>query len=156
MHVEIRKADISNAHILTNFDAKILQNSDAFDDEDWLDLECFFLLVDGNIVGTTAVRHNSGVWEAGEYPFVPKCLYIVSTGILPEYRGKGWGLFLKAWQIAYAREYSFKKIVTNCRISNTRIIHLNRKFGFHDIRSIADYYDDPDEVGLVMELELKR
>jgi GNAT superfamily N-acetyltransferase len=60
----------------------------------------------------------------------PNCLYIASTGILPECQGQGFGSKQKQWQIDFARHRHCKTIVTNMRQSNVRVIRLNEKFGF--------------------------
>ena len=60
----------------------------------------------------------------------------------------------KQWQIEYARERGFEIIVTNMRESNTRIIRLNKKFGFATRELVPGYYSDPEEAAIVMELRL--
>jgi ribosomal protein S18 acetylase RimI-like enzyme len=40
------------------------------------------------------------------------------------------------------------------RQSNLRVIRLNEKFGFTQRETSPDYYSDPDEAALVMELRL--
>jgi ribosomal protein S18 acetylase RimI-like enzyme len=83
-------------------------------------------------------------------------LYIPTTGILPRFRGNGFGDLLKCWQIAYARRHGFTRIVTNCRKCNRPMIELNKKFGFKIIRRPkAMYYEDPPEPTIVMELRLR-
>lgn len=80
----------------------------------------------------------------------------MSTGILPEARGLGFGRLLKCWQITYARRHRFSRIVTNTRKHNHAMIGLNRSFGFRTIRTTPHYYQDPDEATVVMELRLAR
>jgi [ribosomal protein S18]-alanine N-acetyltransferase len=80
---------------------------------------------------------------------------VETTGLLPEHRGKGLGTRVKRWQIDYAKRNGFKRIVTNCRVSNSRIIALNLQHGFRVIRTTHDYYDSPNEATVVMELLLE-
>jgi ribosomal-protein-alanine N-acetyltransferase len=81
----------------------------------------------------------------------PGYLHIVSTGVLPEARGRGLGRKQKEWQIEYAQALGFEVIVTNIRRSNARMIHLNRQFGF-EVRQIhSGFYEDPKEDAIVME-----
>jgi ribosomal protein S18 acetylase RimI-like enzyme len=91
-----------------------------------------------------------------DYDEEPKvgCLYVASTGILPEFQGKGLGRKQKEWQIEDARNHGFSVIATNMRQSNAPIIHLNQSLGFKFRTSEADYYHDPDEPAVVMELSL--
>jgi Acetyltransferase (GNAT) family len=109
------------------------------------------MIVDGRTVGCSAFLHDV---DYDEQPR-PKCLWIVSTGILPEIQGQGLGSMQKEWQIEYARQRGFELIVTNMRKSNTRIIRLNKKFGFMTRELVSGYYSDPEEAAVVMELKLQ-
>jgi ribosomal protein S18 acetylase RimI-like enzyme len=134
---------------LLEFDCKIFGAfpSDLFEPEEWECFESYWMFADGAKVGCSAFQHNV------DYDQTPKeaCLYIASTGILPQYQGRGFGLKQKEWQILYARQHGFSNIVTNMRRSNTKIIRLNEKLGFR-FRSIdAGYYADPTEDAVVME-----
>ena len=60
---------------------------------------------------------------------------------------------MKTWQIEYAKQRGFTKIVTNMRQSNERIIRLNQKFGF-TVKGIDRQYYDDGERCVVMELDL--
>jgi ribosomal protein S18 acetylase RimI-like enzyme len=71
-------------------------------------------------------------------PVRHRSLYICSTGILPEFQGKGRGNLFKCWQVAYAPHHGFNRIVTNHRKSNRRIIKLNESFGFKIVRTNAE------------------
>jgi len=92
--------------------------------------------------------------ECGPQPPRQTSLHIVTTGILPAWRRLGLGTLLKCWQISYARRRGFTRLFTNTRKSNQAMIHLNQKFGFQVIHSIPDYYQNPREPTLVMELRL--
>jgi hypothetical protein len=59
---------------------------------------------------------------------------------------------LKCWQIAYAWQNKFNRIVTNTRKRNKPMIHLNEKFDFEVIRVTRNYYSGPTDSTVVMEL----
>ena len=147
MEITIRRVRPDEMGLLCELDVKIFGDEDAFDTHDlWEGLEAFFIVVDGLIVGSIALRHNTDVAESYESDYVdlPGSLYIVSTGILPEWQGRGIGSKIKAWQIEYAQTSGSVRIVTNARTSNLRSIKLNRKFGLQIIRSIPGWYGDED------------
>ena len=79
---------------------------------------------------------------------------MASTGILPEFQGRGLGRKQKEWQVGYARDHGFSAIVTNMRKSNVKIKRLNESVGFKFRCLEADYYHEPDEAAVVMELSL--
>jgi ribosomal protein S18 acetylase RimI-like enzyme len=151
--MEIRKAVIPDEiEALCDFDRKVFGSypEDLFSPEDWTELESYWLIVDGNIVGCLALKPDV---DYDENPS-PGSLYIESTGVLPQYQGQGFGTKMKEWQIEYARRHGFSRVVTNARQSNISSIRLNQKFGFR-IREVAsDYYSGPDESAVVMELEI--
>lgn len=158
MHIELRPADsISEAEALCEMDKKVFLPSDAFDDPTmWEDYECFWIIADGEIVGSVAMGLNvefGGSWEKDDP--CPKCLFIVTTGILPEFQRKGIGNYVKQWQIDFARRGGFTRISTNFRKSNVGSLRLNEKFGFKVVGEVADYFSDPDEPSIVMELVLQ-
>ena len=94
----------------------------------------------------------SGSWDTDAAS--PGCVYLVSTGTLPEHQRRGIGNFVKQWEIDWARSHGFTRISTHCRKSNAASFRLNTKFGFQVIGEVADYYTDPDEATTVMELKL--
>jgi ribosomal protein S18 acetylase RimI-like enzyme len=126
------------------FDRKAFRQNPAdwFDREYWQTCDAWWLIVDRRKIGCCAFEYRRGY------------LYISTTGVLPEFRGLGFGTLLKSWQICFARDHGFTRIVTNTRKSNRTMIRLNRKFGFKTIRTIPDYYDRPREATVVMELRL--
>ena len=81
-------------------------------------------------------------------------VYIQSTGLLSGYRGRGLGRRVKEWEIEYARRNGFRRVVTNCREGNARMIGINEKYGFRAIRRTDGYYED-GEATVVMELVLE-
>jgi GNAT superfamily N-acetyltransferase len=153
MNVEFRKAILPDEiEALCKFDHVAFESfpADLFDAEDWAQYESYWMIVNGRTVGCSAFLHDV---DYDEQPR-PKCLYIVSTGTLPEVQGQGLGTKQKQWQIEYARLRGFEFIVTNMRQSNSRIMRLNEKFGFKARELVPGYYDDPDEAAVVMELKL--
>lgn len=135
---------------LVAFDRKIFRN-DVFEPEDWDELEPYWLAMDGKRVGCCAFERDRDFDRRKRQGSV----YIVSTGILPRYRGKGLGDRFKRWQIAWARSHGFTRIVTNSRRSNLAMIRLNKKHGFQVIGfTRRDYYSRPAEPAVIMELQL--
>ena len=153
MNLEFRKViKPDEIEALLAFDRRAFADfpADLFDAENWLAFESHWMIVDGEIVGCSALVHNMDYDETPR----PGALWIASTGVLSEHRRKGFGTTLKEWQIGYARDHSFKVIVTNMRRSNVPIIKLNEKSGFKTREICAGYYSDPQEDAIVMELVL--
>jgi ribosomal protein S18 acetylase RimI-like enzyme len=65
-------------------------------------------------------------------------------------------LFARAIErgVGYAKEHGFKMIVTNMRKSNIPIIKLNEKLGFTTREISPEYYPDPPEDAIVMQLDV--
>jgi ribosomal protein S18 acetylase RimI-like enzyme len=142
---------------LVSFDHRVFPKADWFTKSDWERYESYWMIVNGVTVGCCGFEHNVDFREDQkiENPPLQGSLYISTTGILPRFRGKGFGPLLKAWEIAYARHNEFSRIVTNHRASNRQMIELNRKFGFRIIRRRkAIYYEGPEEPTVVMELKV--
>jgi len=156
MKIEIRPANTSTElEALVALDVRIF-SSDSFDDPDmWKDFEVFWIVLDGEIIGSTAFGLNLefSISEEEEIPS-PGCVYLATTGILPGNQKRGIGGRVKEWQINWARSHGFTRISTHCRESNIGSLHLNRRFGFEVIGRLANYYEDPDEATIVMELKL--
>lgn len=157
MLLEFRRAMLpEDALALWKLDIAIF-GKDAFQPEDWLTLESFWIVVDGQPAGCAAfvpdVEFQEDLQGDGENAPQPGTIYIQSTGLLREYRGRGLGTRIKAWQIEYAKRNGFRRMLTNCRQSNAAMISINEKFGFKPIRSTPGYYED-GEATVVMELIL--
>lgn len=160
-NVEIYPADISEIAALVALDEQIFlpTSEDPFTESQWRSFESFWIVRDGKKVGSFSFCPNKDVWnppEADAPPDREGSLYLVSTGILHEYQGQGIGNKVREWQIAYAKQKGFSRIVTNHRQNNARIIHLSEKYGFKKIADIPHYYHDPDESAVVMELQLDK
>jgi ribosomal protein S18 acetylase RimI-like enzyme len=160
MKTEFRKALPAEIRQLVAFDRKVFPKSDRFPKEYWMEIEAYWMLVDNLKVGCCAfekrVDFQEDIREDEANCRMDGSLYIGTTGILPKFQGKGFGQLLKSWEIAYARYHGFTRIVTNTRKRNRSMIALNRKFGFEVIRTTPDYYSDPADSTVVMELILNR
>ena len=137
-NIEFRKAVIpDDIEALCDFDRKVFgaYPEDLFLPEDWVELESYWMMVNGTTVGCLALKHDI------DYDEEPRlgCLYIESTGVSPEYQRQGFGARMKEWQIEYARHHGFGLIVTNARQSNNSSIGLNQKFGFRTREVVPDY-----------------
>jgi ribosomal protein S18 acetylase RimI-like enzyme len=147
MKTEFRKAAIPGELAgLMAFDRRVFPASDCFDADYWKECEAWWLLVSGVKIGCCA-------FEKGDA--AKRSLYISTTGILPRYRRMGYGQLMKAWQIAYAHRHGYQRLVTHTRESNAPMIALNRRFGFRVARTTRNYYADPAEAAVFMELRLK-
>jgi ribosomal protein S18 acetylase RimI-like enzyme len=132
--------------------------ADWFRAEDWAKCESWWLIVGGVKAGCCGFERNRNFDERRDADVYRKAgsLYIATTGILPHFRGQGFGDLMKRWQISYARYHGFDRIVTNTRQGNVRMLGLNRKHGFRVVRTTPGYYDHPAEPVVVMELQLGR
>ena len=151
--IEFKKAILpGELDDLLEFDRRIFGSfpDDLFDPEDWSNMKPFWMYVDAARVGCCAFQHDTDYNEQPRKGY----LYIASTGILPEFQGKGLGRKQKEWQIEYARDHGFSVIVTNMRESNLKMRRLNESVGFNFRCLETDYYDDPEEAAYVMEFSL--
>ena len=159
MHTQFRKA-ITPVEIrsLVTFDRKVFRDypADWFDENHWGIYESWWMIIDDRKIGCCAFQRNvdfqDDIRKDGKNPVLRGSLYIVTTGILPDFRGQGFGQLLKCWQISYAHRHGFTRIVTNTRKSNKPMIRLNKKFGFKVLRTTSDYYEAPWESTVVLEL----
>lgn len=161
MYTEFRRAVVSEEiRSLTLFDHKTFHEypGDWFGQATWRTYESWWLIVGKRKVGCCAfglhIDFNEDIHPDNYNPHRRRSLYVASTGILPQFRGKDFGTLLKAWQLSYARDHGFSRIVTNTRKSNKAMIRLNEKFGFKIIRTTRSYYQDPLEATVVMERRL--
>lgn len=161
MNTEFRRAlTPKEIRSLVIFDHKAFHEypADWFDQEVWQTYETWWMIVGRRKIGCCAfIRHvdfEGDIHPDNDTPHRRGSLYIASTGILPQFRGMGYGTLLKAWQLSYARHHGFTRIVTNTRKSNKAMIGLNKKFGFTVIRTTPGYYGSPRELAVVMERRL--
>jgi ribosomal protein S18 acetylase RimI-like enzyme len=161
MNIEFRRAIVpKEIRSLVIFDRKAFHEypADWFDRDDWEACDPWWMIVNNRKVGCCAfvphVDFQGDICEDGKNARLRGSLYIVTTGILPSFRNVGFGGLLKSWQLLYARRHGFTRIVTNTRKSNKPIIGLNQRFGFKVLRTTPNYYEDPREPTVVMELRL--
>ena len=155
MKTEFRRASVPREiNSLMAFDRKVFPKADVFGVEEWKTDESYWMIVDGTKVGCCAFQKNVDFRDdiAEDNRRLKGSLYITTTGVLPKFQGMGFGRLLKAWEVSFARYHGFTRIVTNHRKSNTRMIKLNRKFGFSVLRTTPRYYEDTGESVVVMEL----
>ena len=146
MNIEFRKAIIPDElPALCEFDKKAFHAhpADLFSEDDWKQYESWWMTLDGITVGCIALQTDT-----------KDELWISSTGLLPEFCGRGLGNRIKQWEIDYAKSNGYSLIGTMMRESNERIIGLNKKFGFSVLTIVESAYSGPDEAGIVMVLHL--
>ncbi len=151
--IEFRKVVVpEELDLLREIDQRVFSAfpADLFSEEEWAEFESYWMIVDGKIIGCSAFLRDM------DFNNEPRsgCLHIMTTGILPEFRRRGFGAKLKQWQIEFAKQQGFRMIVTNTRESNHAMIQLNLKLGFVIRGSAPDFYIEPDEPTVVMELQL--
>ena len=160
MITEFRQAVLpKEVRSLAAFDRKVFSAADVFPPSYWKQCEAWWMLIDGRKAGCCAFQRDTDFTEDLTFTDNPKSkgtLYIATTGLLPKYQGQGFGALLKAWEVAYARRHGFRRIVTNPRKKNVRMIELNRQFGFMIVRTTPRYYAEPTDATVVMELLLKK
>ncbi len=161
MQTEFRKAVLPlELRSLVAFDRKVFSRSDCFPASDWAGYKSFWLSVENHQIGCCAFLEHVGfaqdIREDGVNPRRKGSLYIVTTGILPAFQGCGFGHLLKSFQVAYAKHNGFTRIVTNTRKKNAAMIALNKKHHFEVIRTTPQYYSEPTDATVVMELLLGR
>jgi len=151
----VRAEDALEAVELAALEARMFRPADRLTAEDWKEYEAFWILADMQTAGSIALGLNmnfSGFFDKDMSE--QGCLYLVSTGILPEFQGRGIGNIVKRWEVEWARTHRFTRISTNCRASNTGSLRLNQKFGFKIIGEVPNYYEAPIESAIAMELTL--
>jgi ribosomal protein S18 acetylase RimI-like enzyme len=151
--IEFKKVIVpEELELLFDIDRRIFAPfpADLFSAEEWAEFESYWMIVDGTIVGCSAFLRDT------DFDIEPRpgCLHIMTTGVLPEFRRRGYGEKQKRWQIEFAKQQGFNVIVTNTRASNIAMIELNLKVGFQIRGTAPHFYFEPDEAAVVMELPL--
>lgn len=137
---------------LDALERQIYRPADQFEPADWKDYECFVLKLRDQDIGALALRFNADLTDDDEFIAAPRTLFCGSIGVVPQYHRFGFGSLLLAAMITEARLRKCERIVSNIRESNTTSIALHQKFRFCSIRSILNFYDDPSEAAVIMEL----
>ena len=70
------------------------------------------------------------------------------------YRHKGYGAILMDDYINYARQKNVKKILLEVRAKNTIAIDFYKQYGFYELNYRKNYYNDPVDDAVNMELDL--
>lgn len=161
MKTEFREALLPRElRSLVAFDRRVFSRSDRFPSSDWASYKSFWLIVENKKIGCCAFLENVDFQHDsradGVNPRRKGSLYIVTTGILPSFQGRGFGSLLKSFQVAYANRNGFTRIITNTRETNAAMIALNQKYDFQVLRTTPRYYSEPAASTVVMELRLKR
>ena len=65
---------------------------------------------------------------------------IYGLGVLPEYRGKGYGRDMLIWSIKRLKEMDAEKVMLQVSVSNENALHLYLSSGF-EIKSKMDYFE---------------
>src|SRR5579864_3854772 len=130
MKTEFKKARVpAELRSLRAFDRRIISKSDLIASVDWRSYESYWLLVDNKRVACCAfekhVDFQGDVREDGNNSRRQGSLYIVTTGVLPQFQHMGFGTLLKSWEVSYARYHGFTRIVANTRSRNAPMIALN-------------------------------
>lgn len=83
----------------------------------------------------------SGMTEVYYIPAREKYISQNLTGVLPEYRGKGLGKWLKAQMLLYVKDKypNTKWVVTGNADSNAAMLAINTKLGFREYKASSTY-----------------
>lgn len=158
MHIEIRPAKLPQSlPLLMKLDRSIFPPKEKISKKVWSHCDNHIFFYSKKPIGAIAfMKHHDIIKDGHQTIPRPGSLCIISTGILPKFRNKGFGKLLKAWEVAYAKDNGFHTVVSGTRKSNSRMIQLNKKFGFQITKTIPDYYQAPQEPAVVMKLVLKQ
>lgn len=79
---------------------------------------------------------------------------ITNIAVKPEYRKSGLGSRLLDAIISYAKTEKLSVVELEVRASNAPAIGLYKKFGFHEVGVRKNYYKNPTEDALLMNLDI--
>ncbi len=82
-------------------------------------------------------------------------LHIINIAVRKEARRKGIGTMMLKKAVNIAEEKNIPLLVLEVRESNIQAINLYKKFGFHTIRTIDNYYSN-GEKALLMVKEIRK
>ena len=132
----IKNADVESFHgvvdrvarerrYLPALEAPPIESTIAFVRENIESGQSQFVAVDGNaVVGWCDILKRTGP--------IRSHVGVVGMGLLPEYRGYGFGRRLLVATLFDARRHGFRRIELTVRASNTRAIKLYESLGFLD------------------------
>ena len=98
--------------------------------------------IEGNIIGYISMMHT---FQEGE---------ITRVALLPEYRQQGQGSLLVESMLRWAEQLGLHNIFLEVRRSNRGARALYEKYQFQVIGERKDYYKQPTEDALIMQLNL--
>lgn len=98
-------------------------------DEEVIDvLDTFLAEVDNKIIGKVKLEINNSVGG------------IYGLGVLPEYRGRGYGRDILTWSIKKLKEMGAREVMLQVLVTNENALHLYVSSGF-EITSTMDYFE---------------
>ncbi len=157
MEIKVVPVDLATEAVhLSEMDVEIFGSDGFADPEDWEGLECFWVTLHGVKIGSVALLHNSASAQKydDDYPEVPGSLYILSVGLLSEFRYNRVGSYLVQWIIDYARIHGFSVVHSHCRAGNLVSYRLHARV-LQEIGAVKDYYREPTEDSILFELRLE-
>lgn len=155
MSIHIRKATEDDAGRLREFDKGMFPEADWFSEKDWRRFEAFWIEVDGTVVGSAGYWQDVGLWTDDDPPASPGTLFLVTLGILPEHRRRGYAGMTVRWFVEEGKRLGSKTILSSHRYQNAGIIRIMRKHGFTTRYVMPDFYQGPPDDALVMALPLR-
>ena len=107
---------------------------------EWKQSDVYFLYKDNEPIGCLCIKKNVKSW------------YINSIGILPGFRGFGFGEYLLKFAVDEFMYSKVGKITAHIRLGNNASICLNLKQGFKIKKVIKNWYENPKEDAVFIEL----
>lgn len=77
-------------------------------------------------------------------------MYVTSIGVIPKWRGNGWGSAIALWQWRYARRYKFVTLLLHTRESNVAMRKIALGIGYIEEKMVDPAYTDPAERAVEM------
>lgn len=106
----------------------------------------------GNLLQSTNLEWFDGHWDPNTYShYNEKTIYITSTAVLPEYRGKGIAIKLKIEMHKQLKKEKFKYVIGHAY--EGAMINICKMFGGKIIKKFINWYDS-GETHLLYEIDL--
>ncbi|MFT9493828.1 GNAT family N-acetyltransferase [Anaerosolibacter sp.] len=135
MHnVTLRKASNKDAEEIARqnavyFDIEYKEEDITLPEEDEkCGLTAYLAEIDGEMIGKVNVQLLDGVGG------------IYGLGVLPAYRGKGYGRAILTWAVEKLKESNAKEIMLQVAVKNNNALNLYKSCGF-EVTSTMDYYE---------------
>lgn len=135
MHnVILRKASNKDAEEIARqnavyFDIEYKEEDITLPEEDErCGLTAYLAEIDGEMIGKVNVQLLDGVGG------------IYGLGVLPAYRGKGYGRAILTWAVEKLKESNAKEIMLQVAVKNNNALNLYKSCGF-EVTSTMDYYE---------------